>query len=363
MYCADGSCTADCTELVATCSLGQSCDERGRCSGSGAGGAGGAGAGGSGAAAGSSAQFMPSGGAGGGDGGAGGGCADVTLTLEPTIPTVVLLIDQSGSMTAPFGAGTRWDVLYATLMDPATGIVPQLQTQVRFGLALYTGVGDATCPNTTEVGVALGNYAAMDAVYQPAVPIAETPTGDSITKILPILSAVTEEGPKVIVLATDGEPDTCEVPNPQNGQAEAIAAAQAAFAMGVSTYIIAVGDQVSEQHQQDMANAGTGLPLDGSMGDAPYFPAGNQQALVDAFETIINGVRSCVLELNGQVDPTKASEGEVTIDGVPVPFGDPDGWQLNSPTEIELLGAACEEIQMGEHVVSAKFPCGAIIPE
>ena len=34
-------------------------------------------------------------------------------------------------------------------------------------------------------------------------------------------------GDKVIVLATDGEPDTCAEPNPQNGQGVAVAAAAA----------------------------------------------------------------------------------------------------------------------------------------
>ena len=354
LYCGDSGCTADCLPDGNDCPGGGVCDSKGRCGDAQAGG-GGAGA--------SSGQFMPTGGGGSGGDGAGGGCADITLTLAPTIPTVFLLIDQSGSMTESFGGGTRWDVLYSTLMDPATGIVPALEGQVRFGLALYTGQEGATCPSTTQVSIALNNYAAIDAVYGAAGPLGDTPTGDSIDAIVPVLTAVMEEGPKVIVLATDGEPDTCEQPNPQNGQAEAIAAAQAAFGQAITTYIIAVGNDVSIQHQQDMANAGTGKPIDGSQGNSPYYPAGNQQALVDAFNEIINGVRSCVLTLNGAVDPAKAGEGKVFVDGSLVPFNDPNGWKLNSPTEIELVGIACETIQTGEHTVTATFPCGAVIPE
>jgi len=200
-------------------------------------------------------------------------------------------------------------------------------------------------------------------VYGPAGPLGDTPTGDSIDGVLPGLLAVNEPGAKVIVLATDGEPDTCEQPNPQNGQAEAIAAAQAAFAADVSLYIIAVGADVSESHQQDMANAGLGLPLDGSQGDAPYYPANDQSALQDAFEEIINGVRSCILTINGSIDPAKADQGTITLDGVELLFNDPNGWQLNTPTEIELLGAACDAIQEGDHSVVGSFPCGAAIPQ
>lgn len=353
MYCgSDGTCTADCLKSDDPCPSGQVCGPRGKCVPDN---------GGQGGNGGSTGSFI--GGSDlGGNTNQGGGCASIEVTFEPQIPTVVLLIDQSGSMTAQFGGGTRWDVLYSVLMDPNTGIVSTLQNQVRFGLALYTGTQQA-CPALTQVSIALGNYAAIDAAYSPQIPLSETPTGDSITAILPGIVAVPDPGPKVIVLATDGEPDTCEVPNPQMGQGEAIAAAQAAYAAGVSTYIISVGNDVGAQHQQDMANAGTGKPLDGSQGNAPYFPANDQAALISAFTTIINGVRSCVLDISGTVDPAKAGLGHVYVDGVEVGFNDANGWQLNTPTQIELLGTSCDAIQNGDHTVTGNFPCDAIIPQ
>jgi hypothetical protein len=163
------------------------------------------------------------------------------------------------------------------------------------------------------------------------------------------------------VLATDGEPDTCAVPNPQNGQPEAIKAAQDAYAKGIETYIISVGDQVSLGHLQDMANAGKGVPVGGSQNE-PYYQALDQQALYDAFQTIINGVRSCVLKLNGTVDPANASKGQVTLDGKPLGYEDPDGWKLNNPSEIELLGTACDAIKEGDHSLTINFPCGVFQP-
>src|SRR5262245_63952803 len=45
-----------------------------------------------------------------------GECADVHVTVAPVVPTLVLLIDQSGSMTEDFGELERWDAVYRTLM-------------------------------------------------------------------------------------------------------------------------------------------------------------------------------------------------------------------------------------------------------
>lgn len=346
----DSTCTAECTPNGNQCGDGLTCDVRGHCvDADGQGG--------------STGAFMTDGGAGVGNNGQGGdGCGTVNVDFAPQIPTVLLLVDQSGSMTENFGGNSRWNVLYNVLMHPTNGVVSQLEDKVRFGLALYTG-NNNTCPALTEVSIALGNRDAINAVYTQANPASETPTGDAITAVLPDIVAVNEPGPKLIVLATDGEPDTCEVPNPQTGQGEAIQAAQNAFAAGVRVSIIAVGGDVSLSHQQNMANAGAGLPLNGSQGNAPYYPANNQQALVDAFNEIINGVRSCVLDISSSIDPDKASQGHVFIDGVEIGYNDPNGWQLNNATQIEILGTSCDQIQNGDHTVTGYFPCDAVIPQ
>jgi hypothetical protein len=348
-YCStNGTCTADCTPSGGECGTGNMCGPNGRCQ--------------------SGINLDGSAGSGNdGDGAVRDGCVNVAVQIKKTIPTVVLLVDQSGSMTESFSGGTRWNVLRDALMNQQTGIVARLQNDVRFGLALYSsrdengdGKVEGACPLLSEVAVAIGNYTAINNVYSRANPIDETPTGDSITKVTDALIPVQSEGPKVIVLATDGEPDTCEVPNPQNGQAEAIAAAQRAYQNNIRTYIISVGQgTVSLRHLQDMANAGQGLAVGGTQ-KADYYEANNQAALVGAFNEIINGVRDCKLKLNGQVDPARAGQGKVTLDGKPIGYQDPNGWKLNNPTEIELVGSSCQAIKTGDHDVRVTFPCGVI---
>jgi hypothetical protein len=261
-------------------------------------------------------------------------------------------------------------------MDPAGGVVKSLESTVRFGMALYTFGGGPTCPELVEVNPpALNNHAALDGVYSQQGPASNTPTGDSITAVTPQMVAFAEPGPKLIILATDGDPDRCENPDghDQTSKNEATAAAQAAYAQGIEMVIIAVGDEVSNIHQQDMANAGKGLPVpannpcdqaaDPANCAKTYEPA-TKQEMIDAFNEIILGQRTCVFSLDGQVVAGKECEGTVVVNGQAVPCNDPDGWQLNSPSEIEFVGATCDTIMNDPNVVvEASFPCDAIIPD
>jgi hypothetical protein len=289
------------------------------------------------------------------------GCGEVSVVVTPTTPTLVLLVDQSGSMTEDFDGVERWDALYDTLMDPADGVVANLEGSIRFGLTLYTsedGFEGGECPMLTSVGPALDNLGAIDAVYGQEQPVDETPTGESLAAVAQELAMFDEPGPKGIVLATDGQPDTCDEPNPQNGEPESTAAAQQAFDLGIKVFVLSVGPEVAQDHLQEMANIGIGKAPDDPM-PAPYWQALNPQQLVDAFSEIIGSFVSCNLEVNGIVDLDKACDGTVMLDGVALECG--TDWQMPDESTLELLGDACTTLQDGgEHNVSASWPCGAV---
>ncbi|MEZ4444297.1 MAG: vWA domain-containing protein [Polyangiaceae bacterium] len=295
-----------------------------------------------------------------------GACGQVDVTFEQRIPYVALLVDQSGSMNENFGGGTRWEVMRDALLDQNNGIVKRLEDEVRFGLSLYTsqnGFEGGTCPMLTGVAADFGNYQKIRAVWDAAQPEDDTPTGESILAIAKQLQAIKDDDapPKAIVLATDGHPDTCAQPDPQNGQQVSIDAAQQAFAMGIRTYVISVGDEIGDDHLQDMANAGAGLEVGGSM-KATFYKALDQGQLEAAFDTIVDGVRDCIFTLDGEVVAGYEDQGVVVLDGEPLDKDDPDGWQLNSSKEVQLLGEACASIQDGEHKLSIDFPCGGYEP-
>ncbi len=286
-------------------------------------------------------------------------CPLFDVVLIPQIPTLVLLVDQSGSMTAEFGDSDRWNTVYDVLVGQ-DGVVPQFQAGIRFGLSLYTSnEGDmgGECPILTEVPPAMDNLTAIQALLDANGPAGDTPTGESLDVVAGDLAALDVVGQKYIVLATDGEPDTCAEPNPQNGQPQAIAAAEAAFAAGIQTFVISVGDEVSESHLQDMANAGRGVqPGDPN---APFYLALDEQALVDAFADILAGVRSCKLSLMDPLTPEQAQTCEVFVNGNAIAYEDPNGWTLDG-SDVELQGAACDALQAQTSSVSMECSCAAL---
>jgi hypothetical protein len=242
-----------------------------------------------------------------------------------------------------------------------SGVVRQLQDKARFGLSLYSAAdGNPTCPILKTVAPAMSNFDAINSTYTAHSPLEDTPTGASLTAMIPILEAVTEPGPKIVVLATDGEPDTCAVKDPDGrpeARQESIAAAQAAQTAGIDTYVISVGDAVAQAHLQDMANAGVGLPIGGTQA-APFFRALSPQELINAFNAIVSGVRSCNFALDRTIAPADVPTGTVTLDGAPLQHG--TDWEvLEDGQTLELRGAACEQLMAGgNHVVEAEFECG-----
>jgi hypothetical protein len=353
-------------------------------------------------------------GVGGQDGGGGdplgsGGassCIDVDVDFEPQVPTVLLLIDRSFSMNDEAGFGDavkaavddgtyalgdcpkdndwRWNVVRDVLMSPAKGIVKPLEGRVRFGLSLYSSDNgrvdkdDAekvdtakSCPVLINVPIALDNHQAMLDQFKCSDIFNDTPTGESLIAAAATLKAFTEPGPKVIVLATDGEPDNCECPNfgkdfhvpakcklpgvADQVKKDVVATAQQIHAEDVSINVINVSTPSNaglQQHLKDVADAGGGQVY---LGFSPG-------ALSSAFEDIINGVRSCAVDLNGEIAPGKEATGKVTLDGEELVLNGKDGWQVNTPSQIELRGAACEAIKSGGHDLAIRFPCDSFEP-
>lgn len=300
---------------------------------------------------------------------AGGGpavCVDLAVDFERVTPTVVLLIDRSASMTEAFDNGLdRWDTLVQTLTDPQSSLIRKLDTSVRFGMVLYSsddGFGNGPtpreCPVLAGVDISIGNFDSMSTLLTSNEPRGDTPTAESLEAIVAQLKAFGEDGPKSIILATDGDPDTCEDPDANDDEASkarSVAAVTTAFAEGISTHIISVGDEVTASHLKALAVAGSG-------GDASAeaFTALDTEGLVDAFTQIIGTVRTCDFALEGTVDAADAPRGTVLVDGEALVFDDPNGWTMPDPSTVRLQGAACETIQADSVGISMSFPCDAI---
>jgi hypothetical protein len=320
-------------------------------------------------------------------------------------PVVMILVDQSGSMTSNYDVGSRWNDLEDVLFDDPGGVVKPLEDDIMFGLTLYTA-GGGSCPRLRQedhigrvIGPKLTNYADMAALYADQAPSGDTPTGDSINGVVAYLNSLTFDPPrpKYILLATDGEPDRCEELNPQRGQAESVIAARDAFNQGVRTFMLSVGSDVRDDHMQDVANAGAGCPVDPYYNDAPtcdpdvpvcdekqddvsdyagsasswvvrcpddstgvpiqhpFYKATSRQDLIEDLNQIFGSVLSCVVALNATAGAPPIA-GSVYVDGEVVPEGAPDGWTVTGPDTLQLLGATCTAITDGlPHFIAVEF--------
>jgi hypothetical protein len=176
---------------------------------------------------------------------------------------------------------------------------------------------------------------------------------------------------------------------------------QDAFAAGIGTFAIGIGDLASgtssgcdpqagrcgADHLQDLANAGQGLPVQappdsylyqqcvapatggGGVLQATYAAAGaapgtatayaatNTAELRAAIQELLVNVISCTLDMNAIVTGN-ASLGSVTVNGTEVGFNDANGWSLETNMQqVTLSGSACETFKAGDADVSIIFPC------
>ena len=323
------------------------------------------------------------------------GCNDLEVEFKPVTPTVLLVIDRSGSMwDMAYGTSpTRWQALYDALVGDGTGAIEGFTDVVRFGAMTYTSnPAGGMCPIFRYVEPALDNFAPIKKLLdedstRPTFK-AETPTGlalkDAITKLGP--AAVVDQGrpdPRHIILVTDGEPDSCTTPDPQCGQDESVQALQTAFGMKIGTSVIGISSDVSARHLQDLANAGTGQPVlmpdmqyiyncvnpgratlsatySASGGSAPIYQPGDSKAIGEALQTLIRGVYDCSFTLNGTVDLMRAHLGTVMLDGSKLVHEDANGWKMVDEVTLQLQGSACTSVQKDASKLVISFPCDVV---
>jgi len=329
----NGTCDAVCTPGGNECDSGSFCTDDGRCE--------------------------P------GNSGADANCPAVHFTPEKTTPSITLVLDRSGSMDQNFGGMSRYQAMISGLFGN-NGAVTLTQGQVYFGEALYAA--DQT-PCLSLAGFtaprALNNATVMQNLTTSNPPNnGNTPTAPAIDQVVADFATNPPPAgsPPIILLATDGEPNSCNSNNANRGPS--ITAATNAYNAGIQLFIVGLAG-LNTQFLQDMANAGTGQPTNQNPGCAncsPFYVADNPASLAAAFSTIINGVLSCDLMLTGgSVDPNTQCDGTVTLNGNPLQCG--TDWNVDpNGTTLHLLGQACDDLKNSANpVVDASFPCGSVV--
>lgn len=325
-------------------------------------------------------------------------CGNAVVNISIVMPSVMLVLDKSGSMVAdPFGFWdhdqdpntatiTRWNSLY-TVVDL---IVNKFNNSMNLGMVLFPAKSAANNYNETacivdaepDVPIKGMNAAALLAAIPGALSNTETVKGATpATKGLKV--AITElEGaladrPKVMIFVTDGAancqgnaPDTDTLFEMYDQQLAATVAAAAA--MGIKTYVVGIDisqkvsgaakdgypdNTNSYEKLNEMADAG-GVPRPGI---EKFFNTTNQGELQAALETISMQILDCTITL----DPTPVYPDFVEV----LPYGktqvtdciSEDGWMYlpkldpndkEEPLRIELCSQACVNFQMSGKVDS-----------
>ena len=341
---------------------------------------------------------MYAGGSGGNTGGSGGvggidnnpdaaNCGVQTFTPTQGLPPdLMIVLDKSGSMMDPPGSGGASKWMQVTGAINTT--VGQLQSTIKFGLQYFPT--DGAC-GVAQLGVpvAANNAAAIMSSMAGQSPGGSTPTPDGIYRGTMELTAVQDNNPKYIILATDGDPNCpatlgpgaggacmCPagttqmgnqcciagicIPCTGNATADTVAAINNAQMAGVHTFVVGVAtDSTSDANLNMMAQAG-GEQRPG--GPPYYYLISNQQDLVNVINSIAGQIISCNLQL--PMRPPYPDQVTVTANGQTVPR-DPthmNGWDFGpGDTSIQFYGSYCSMLQSGGiNNVQAIYGCPPI---
>lgn len=303
------------------------------------------------------------------------GCTPGSFTLAKALPTVMFVLDRSGSMGFSFGStGTRWSVLSSGLAKA----LPSVDGRMQIGVLLFPDAASRRDLGCAISGAAsllpkTGNVKPLLNLMMSSTPAGGTPTAaalDGANKAL--LSVRSSRSARAMVLATDGgpncngglDPRTCACSDSAVGcrfnanqcldQDRTVARLASYASQGVPTYVIGIGSDTSEATLDAMAVAG-GRPRSGAH---RYYAATSEQELDAALVTIRDNVGACTY-LTPSV-PDAEGHLALTIDGKLVPFDGANGWSWidQSNGEIVLSGAACDRVTGAELNVVATVSCG-----
>lgn len=276
-------------------------------------------------------------------------------TREPA--DVLLVLDRSGSMNESIAADCcctstcrqlisikqcpdtsacteRWPALMSAVNTTITKT-----SGIGWGLKLFSsprGFDSCFVSSGVDVGISDGSAAVATAIAG-ANPLNSTPTAKAVTAATAYLQALKDQHAKVMLLATDGEPN-CR-PGSLDPSAPdvdgTLTALQAAVAAGIRVYVIGIGPSVG--NLDNFAKAG---------GTEHYFPATSAAELAEALGAISRVVSSCTFTLSQL--PPDPSNVAVYLDGKLVAKDPTNGWAFGAGNQTVMLnGGACTAISAG----------------
>jgi hypothetical protein len=323
-----------------------------------------------------------------------GECANGLVTTSRVTPRVVLVLDGSCSMSTNYpanGAASstecttnengRWSALRRALIDPQRGVVARLQGVVEFGVAVFGTAVKCPIPGS-PVEPGLNNLTRIAQRVPSVQPGMYTPTGPALDWVYDNLITQSggpddRSGPQIVILATDGEPNSCGGGGGGGGGGRgnqgggggattnyqpSIDAVRKGTNKGATTYVISLADAAGpfHDHLQELANLGN----PSANGRAQLYEPSSPEQLEANLQSLVSAAVGCELQLNGAVDTMQACSGSVKLQGTPLECNSPNGWTLIDERHIRIQGTACDKLTNApETLVEASFDCTVFRPD
>jgi len=316
-----------------------------------------------------------------GNGGSGGPsptsdahCGVQTSNTTKDLTDVLLVLDRSGSMsesiaedcccnsacTQASNASMCKDTSNCTERWPAlTSAVNTTIAQttgINWGLKFFTTPPTAGSKQSNscavsdgvEVGIGAGSASQIATAISTVSPGANTPTASAIAKATTYLQTIKDQNNKVILLATDGEPNckggsgsNSDVPGTEQAIADALTA-------GFKVYVIGIGPSVG--NLDNFAQKG---------GTDKSFPATSAADLANALASISKAVASCTFTVTAPPQGADPNNIAVYLDGTLLAKDPANGWSFGASTQtVTLNGTDCNDITSGKATkVQVYFGC------
>ena len=323
----------------------------------------------------------------GGDGGTSGAsgttapdgtCGDTTISPNQVPTDVLLVLDRSSSMgysitgdcycaatsapgtvcqPAPANCADRWSIVSSAVSSTISAT-----TSLNWGMELFSAPDATTNCSvsvTPQVPIAAAGAAAIQALLPGMRLSLYTPTTTAINLANVYLQGLNDGNDKVILLATDGEP------NCKGGQSSseddtpaAVAAAAAAARNGFPVYVVGIGPQAALSNLTQIAQAG---------GTDHFYPADSAASLSTSLAAITKIVAKTCEFHTPQVPPDDTlvyvyvNKALINKDAQPTD----DGWMFgNTTSDIVLTGSYCTSLLDGANLtVQIIFGCPGIPPQ
>jgi hypothetical protein len=279
-------------------------------------------------------------------------CVSQTAVATPIPLDIFIMLDRSGSMS-----GDRWNSVVSAIdsfVDSSSA------AGIGVGLGLFSYPGDTSCDVSTyatpRVAIAAlpGNASAIKSMIASTSPSTNTPTTPALQGALQYAKSYATANPThkvVVVLATDGEPNSCS-PTCTVANVSSAAAAGYAGSPSIATYVIGVGGSTGNL-TSIASSGGTGSPYMVTSGSSSSFLA----AMQDIRQKALGCDYSLPTPSSGDLDPNATTISyqlgtgtatSISLAADAASCGSNDGFYYDNaanPTKLTLCPTTCTTVK------------------